>query len=278
MTRKPTNKKKKTRHRLTAKNADIHSLYQLSVQEPSADISFIQRRFKKRNGRKALVLREDFCGTALMCAEWVRDKSARSAYGVDLDPQTLDWGRTHNLTTLTDEEGARVQLYQQDVRDPIKTKADATCAFNFSYSVFKERPQLLDYFRAAKTGLAKDGAFFLDLCGGLELGAELEERSKKGRGVTYVWDQKPFDPINGYAIRHIHFEFSDGSRIKKAFTYDWRLWTLPELRDLLREAGFQDVEVYWEGDDGSGGGNGIFKRRQTAIEETAWIAYVVAWR
>ena len=278
MTRKSVNRKKKTKHRLTAKNADIHSLYQLSVQEPSADISFIQRRFKKRNGRKALVLREDFCGTALMCAEWVRDKSARSAYGVDLDPQTLDWGRTHNLTTLTDEEGARVQLYQQDVRDPIKTKADATCAFNFSYSVFKERPQLLDYFRAAKTGLAKDGAFFLDLCGGLELGAELEERSKKGRGVTYVWDQKPFDPINGYAIRHIHFEFSDGSRIKKAFTYDWRLWTLPELRDMLREAGFQDVEVYWEGDDGSGGGNGIFKRRQTAIEETAWIAYVVAWR
>ena len=278
MTRKPTNKKKKTRHRLTAKNADIHSLYQLSVQEPSADISFIQKRFKKRNGRKALVLREDFCGTALMCAEWVRGKSARAADGIDLDQQTLDWGRTHNLTTLTDEEIARVQLCKQDVRDSIKTKTDVTCAFNFSYSVFKERQQLLDYFRAAKTGLVKDGAFFLDLCGGLELGAELEERSKKGRGVTYVWDQKPFDPINGYAIRHIHFEFSDGSRIKKAFTYDWRLWTLPELRDLLREAGFQDVEVYWEGDDGSGGGNGIFKRRQTAIEETAWIAYGVAWR
>ncbi|GIS98199.1 MAG: hypothetical protein CM1200mP25_4360 [Acidobacteriota bacterium] len=39
-----------------------------------------------------------------MCAEWVRDKSARAAYGIDLDQQTLDWGRTHNLTTLTDEE------------------------------------------------------------------------------------------------------------------------------------------------------------------------------
>lgn len=277
-TRKHTQTQKKHRHRLTAKTADIHSLYQLSVQEPSADISFVQRRFKKRNDRKALVLREDFCGTALMCAEWVRGKPARSAHGVDLDQQTLDWGRTHNITPLTDKEAARVHLYQQDVRDLIKPKADVTCAFNFSYSVFKERQQLLDYCRAAKAGLTKDGALFLDLCGGLELGAELEERSKKGRGVTYVWDQKPFDPINGYAIRYIHFEFSDGSRIKKAFTYDWRLWTLPELRDILREAGFRDVEVYWEGDDGSGAGNGIFRRRQTAIEETAWIAYVVAWR
>jgi len=212
-----------------------------------------------------------------MCAEWVRGKPARSAHGVDLDQQTLNWGRTHNLGTLTDEEVARVHLYQQDVRDPIKMKADVTCAFNFSYSVFKERPQLVDYFRTAKAGIVKDGAYFLDLCGGLELGAELEERNKKGRGVTYVWDQEPFDPINGYAIRHIHFEFSDGSRIRKAFTYDWRLWTLPELRDILREAGFQDVEVYWEGDDGSGAGNGIFRRRQTATEETAWIAYVVAW-
>ena len=36
--------------------------------------------------------------------------------------------------------------------------------------------------------------------------------------------------------------------------------------------------MYWEGDDGSGAGNESFKRRQTAIEETAWIAYVVAWR
>ena len=158
MTRKPT--KKKTKHRLTAKNADIHSLYQLSVQEPSADISFIERRFKQRNARKVLVLREDFCGTALMCAEWVRGKPARSAHGVDLDQQPLNWGRTHNLGTLTDEEVARVQLYQQDVRDPIKTKADVTCAFNFSYSVFKERQQLLDYCRAAKAGLTKEGLSF----------------------------------------------------------------------------------------------------------------------
>ena len=46
---------------------------------------------------------------------------------------------------------------------------------------------------------------------------------------------------------HIHFSFPDGSKIKKAFTYDWRLWTLPEIRELLLEAGFQRATVYWEG-------------------------------
>jgi len=276
-TRKKTEQKKKRKRRPTAKNSDRQALYQLAVQEPSADIAFIQRCFRKRNGRKALVLREDFCGTALMCAEWVRGKPARTAYGLDLDQKTLDWGYEHNIAPLgTDAE--RVHLCQQDVLDTIGSKADATCAFNFSYCVFKERRQLLKYCRAARAGLSTDGGFFLDICGGLELGAEIIERTKKGRGITYVWDQKPYDPINGLGVRHIHFEFSDGSRIKKAFTYDWRLWSLPELCDVLRDSGFSEVEVYWEGDDGSGKGNGIFRRRLTAEEETAWIAYIVAWR
>ena len=275
--RKKTGPKKKHKRRPTAKTSDRHALYQLAVQEPSADIAFIQRRFRKRNGRKALVLREDFCGTALMCAEWVRGKPTRTAHGLDLDQTTLDWGREQNLTPLG-ADAERVRLYRRDVLDDIGTKADATCAFNFSYCVFKERRQLLDYCRAARDGLSDDGGFFLDICGGLELGAEVTERTKKGRGITYIWDQEPYDPINGFGVRHIHFEFSDGSRVKKAFTYDWRLWSLPELRDVLRDAGFSEVEVYWEGDDGSGEGNGIFTRRRTAEEETAWIAYVVAWR
>ena len=268
---------KKQSRRLTAKTADIHALYQRSVQEPSADIAFIQRRFRKQNDRKAVTLREDFCGTAYMCAEWVRRQPTRTAYGLDLDQKTLDWGQEHNVDPLG-VDSTRVHLYCKNVLDKIGTRVDATCALNFSYCIFKERHLLLEYFRAARRSLVNDGGFFIDLCGGLELGAEITERSKKGRGLTYVWDQKPYNPINGHAIRHIHFEFSDGTRIKKAFTYDWRLWSLPELRDVLTEAGFRDVEVYWEGDDGTGAGNGVFRRRHTVEEETAWIAYVVAWR
>ena len=269
-------KKRTKKHTLTAKDIDRHLLYQMAVQEPSTDIWFVQRVYKKRNGSKPRVLREDFCGTALMCAEWVRGKPKRTAHGVDLDQRTLNWGTQHNIEPLG-PDAERVHLYARNVLRGIGTRADVVCAFNFSYCVFHQRQQLLDYCKAVKRGLARNGAFFMDIHGGLELGAEMAERTRNGHGFTYVWDQTPYDPINGLAVRYIHFEFPDGTRTKKAFTYDWRLWTLPELRDILSDAGFGQVDVYWEGADKRGRGNGIFKRTRTAEEEQSWIAYVVAW-
>ena len=56
-------------------------------------------------------------------------------------------------------------------------------------------------------------------------------------------------------ICHIHFKFKDGSRIKKAFSYDWRLWTLPEIREVMEEAGFSNTRVYWEDEDEEGEGS-----------------------
>ena len=268
--------KRSTKPKLTARTSDKHRLYQMAVQEPSTDIWFIQRVYRKRNDRKAQILREDFCGTALMCAEWVRGKPKRTAYGLDLDQKTLDWAVTHNIEPLG-PDADRVRLYNRDVVKGIDTKADVVCAFNFSYCVFHQRRQLLDYCTAVRKNLARDGGFFLDIHGGLDLGAEVDERTKNRRGFTYVWDQEPYDPINGLALRHIHFEFPDGTRIRKAFTYDWRLWSLPELKDILSDAGFGQVDVYWEGADKRGRGNGIFKRTRKTEEEQSWIAYVVAW-
>ena len=34
--------------------------------------------------------------------------------------------------------------------------------------------------------------------------------------------------------------------MNKAFTYDWRYWSLPELTELLKEAGFADAQVFWD--------------------------------
>ena len=74
----------------------------------------------------------------------------------------------------------------------------------------------------------------------------------------------------------IHFRFPDGSKLKKAFSYSWRLYTAPELRDMLLEAGFRDVTVYWEGEDEDGEGNGVFTPNEKGEADLAWIAYIVA--
>src|SRR5690606_33076657 len=73
-----------------------------------------------------------------------------------------------------------------------------------------------------------------------------EDREVDDEDFTYVWEQEKFNPISHDTVCHIHFEFPDGSRLERAFSYEWRLWTLPELRELLAEAGFSAVHVFWE--------------------------------
>jgi hypothetical protein len=55
------------------------------------------------------------------------------------------------------------------------------------------------------------------------------------------------------------------------------LWTLPELKELLLEAGFSSVRVYLEGTDAeTGEGTGEFELVERGEADPAWIAYLVA--
>jgi len=75
---------------------------------------------------------------------------------------------------------------------------------------------------------------------------------------------------------HIHFRFEDKSWLRKAFTYDWRMWTLPELQELMTEAGFSNVQVYWEGtDEDTGEGNGDYYPTNIGDDDPSWIVYIV---
>lgn len=265
------------RGKTMAASANKFDLYEQSVQDPDADIKLIQRIFVKERQRKPMVLREDFCGTAKLCAAWVHRHPERRAVGVDIDAPTLVMARKRHIEPLG-VEAKRVQLIEGDVlASASKTLADVTVAFNFSYCCFKERAQMLSYMQAARRGLCKDGAFLMDIHGGTECFEAMEETTRH-KGFTYVWDQQPYDAVRGHALRHIHFRFPDGSEMRRAFTYDWRLWTLPELIDLMTEAGFKRVDVYWEGSDAKGRGNGVFRRVPHAQNEAAWIAYVVGWK
>ena len=62
----------------------------------------------------------------------------------------------------------------------------------------------------------------------------------------------------------------------RAFTYDWRLWSLPETRDVLADAGFRKTIVYWEGEDAKGDGDGNFRPAKTAECCATFVAYIAA--
>lgn len=268
--------KKPLAKRLTAELADKHELYQFAVQSPEEDVKFLRRVYRKLRKRDALHFREDFCGTHLLATEWIRSKKKGTAEGFDNDPDPVAWGLHMNARSLGPEAG-RLRLAIADVREPSAKAPDVRCAQNFSYWCFQERAELLDYFQRVHADLAKGGVFVIDLHGGAETMQELEEEREIPEGFTYVWDQHAYWPIPGRATNHIHFRFEDGTEMFRAFSYDWRLWGLPELRDLLLEAGFKKVTAYWEGTDDDGeSGNGVFKPAKRGEADLSWIAYLSA--
>ena len=259
-----------------AQQADKYDCYQRSVQETEPEIRTIQRVFKQNRGRAPRSMREDFCGTGMMACDWVRQHRDNTAFGIDLDPECLDWGRQHNVGALSPEQQARVKLVEGNVLEVGHEPVDVTVAFNFSYALFRERREILHYFRQARATLAHDGMFFLDVYGGIDAQDQRTVR-RKCDGFTYVWEQRSFDAIRHWGDNYIHFEFPDGSAIRNAFRYGWRIRSLPELREILHDAGFSGTEVYMEGTSRRTGlGNDIFSKRERAEADPAWIAYLVA--
>lgn len=259
-----------------ADKADRHALYQEAVQDVEAEIDFVDETFSELRGRRARFLREDFCGTANTACEWVRRRKTNRAVGVDLDPEVLEWGREHNLAQLDADQQKRIELIEGDVLETVTEPADVILAMNFSYFLFRERDELRAYYRTVLGNLKDDGIFFMDAYGGYDAPRELTEPRDCG-GFTYIWDQAEFNPITNGMMCHIHFKFPDKSRLRRAFTYHWRLWSLPEITEVLEEAGFTRSDVYWEGtDEETGEGDGIYEPATEGDADPGWICYIVA--
>lgn len=272
MSKKPHKQKSGT----TASSADRHALYEIAVQSVDAEIDFVDETFTHIRARQAGLLREDFCGTAGSSCEWIRRRPSNRALAVDLSQEVLDWGFANNVKKLTQKQQQRIELINQNVLHYEGKQTDIIIAMNFSYQLLKTRDTLRSYFRRAHDCLVEDGILFIDAYGGYDSWREIKEKTKC-KGFTYYWHQKKFDPITANMICHIHFKFKDGSQMKKAFTYDWRMWTLPELQEILGEAGFSKVTVHWEGtDEDSGEWNGIYSPTKHGEDEPAWIVYVTA--
>lgn len=244
---------------------DRYDCYELCVQSPRHIVNFLL----EVHGGEPLVLREDFCGTAAVARRWAADGRKRGdsarACAVDLDPATVAKARA---LTAADDLGDRVTLLEGDALGPDgdagrdgrtgHAAADVIFIGNFSIGYIHERETLVRYLRACSERLARGGSGWgggilaLDTYGGAGAyrlgGFTRKHPGRAGETIHYSWAHEQADPMSGLVVNSISFRVEVNGEvvheIPRAFEYRWRLWSLPELRDALLEAGFRGVEIY----------------------------------
>lgn len=254
---------------------DKYKLYLDSVQSPDSDAEFLYKTYKEIRKKTPVLFREDFCGSFALACEWVKLNRCNRAIGVDIDSEPIHYGRENWLKKLKPDQQKRLTILVSDVLKCKAPLADVIAAMNFSYYLFKKRNDLKKYFAACRKGLKRDGILIVDCVGGPACQEPSEEKTKIGKSLIYYWEQESFDPVTNEAVFHIHFKRKGERKREHVFSYDWRMWTIPELREVMEDAGFKRTHVYWEGTTRSGTGDGKFKRVGTGEDCDCWIAYVV---
>ncbi len=261
-------------------NFNKYELYEASVSDAKSDVKLFRKIFYSIFKKYPVTYREDFCGTFLHSAEWIKLDPRNKACAIDLSLEPLKYGlKTHRSKLSRDQKG-RLRILKRDVLVGTRSKFDLISAMNFSYSCLKQREVLKKYFQTAYRSLNSKGLFLIDAVGGTQLQEpSIEKRridwGKKKPSLIFYWEQKNFDAIQNQAKFSIHFKVGKSKRrIKNAFTYDWRLWTLPEIRELMLEVGFKKAEVYWEGTTRKGEGNDVFSKAEHQENCEVWIAYI----
>lgn len=262
-------------------------LYRLAVQHPEAEVRFLLRACAHHNGDDAWPtrLKEDFAGTAAVAAAWVALDEDHRALAVESHGPTLRWAERRWRRALG-ERAQDLHLVEADVLSVDRPKVDLVAALNFSTFIYHDRAALHRYFRAARRSLRPGGVIVLDAYGG----PGAERLTTQQRRVTpdpdtgvepfdYAWEQRGFDALTRRTDCRIHFTLANGRRLASAFRYDWRLWTLPELTELLREAGF-DAPTAWcdRYDAAQGTSDGLYRPITALPAREDWVAYVTARR
>lgn len=252
---------------------DRYDLYDLCVAEPEQLVRFLAAA----HGGKPKVLREDFAGTAATARAWIASSKGRRAVAVD-------W----NEVPLKRAANTAVACVVGDVMDATQ-RADVITATNFSLGYWHERADLLAYLQRARRCLNAGGVLVADIYGGqraMQAGRyDHTVKGPRGEAVVSTFEQRSANPITGRVVDALHFKVRargsrKGTEVKDAFVYDWRLWSIPELVDAAKEAGFGAVEVHDRvGVAVDGEGN---LRVQPADHgeqlDADWVVYLVARR
>ncbi|GJP37674.1 hypothetical protein CLOM_g22108 [Closterium sp. NIES-68] len=151
------------------------------------------------------------------------------------------------------------------------------------------------------------GVFAMDLYGGTSSEGALKLHRRYG-DMDYTWEQERFDAVTRTTRISLHFRVPhdwvpassapDSTRrggrkrqqpkrvLRSAFSYSWRLWTIPEVRELMQEAGFDSVHVWMrkmpdladredEEEEVEMDEHAAFEEVETFLQTDSWNAYVV---
>lgn len=225
-----------------AAKLDRFALYELAVTNPIP----LARFLVAAHAGDPRVLREDFSGSGALCRGWCALAPDARAIAVDADQAPL--------RRLAGAD--RVRAVVADVM-ACHAKADVIAATNFPLGYWHTRKELVAYLAHARTCTAPGGIFACDLYGGSDAfrhGANsVSLRGPSAERIRYTWEQRSADPMTARVFNAIHFRISPPSRrtgaarpveLRDAFTYDWRLWSIPEMRDAMLDAGWASVDVY----------------------------------
>lgn len=222
-----------------------HDLYERCVQSPRDMVAML----RAVHGGEPRALGEDFAGTAALSMAWVemidQGGDEARAIAVDLDAEALGYHGKH----------PRIERVVADVRT-VDAACDVVFVGNFSIGFWHTRGELVGYLRHVRQRLGPGGVFECDTYGGesafltghVHRDHVIADGPHAGSRVRYTWEQREADPLTGMVTDVCHFRVDRAGvielELRDAFVYRWRLWSVPELRDAMVEAGFGRVEVY----------------------------------
>ena len=258
---------------------DRYDLYELCVQ----DAPTMARFLLAVHGGAPRVMREDFCGGGAVAREWAALGRGYRAIGVDLDEGALARLRAQAAAARV---AGRVRCVRADVMDCV-LRADVISATNFPIGYWHTRRDLVKYLRATRRRLSRGGIFVCDMYGGASALKRMKKRRvvplgserAAGRSVEYTWEQRRADAATQRVIDALHFRVKRAGRVvaelRDAFIYDWRLWSIAELREAMEEAGFRSVEVYDRLADAVDDKGRVYVRQAEELGRD-WVVYLVA--
>ncbi|MBX9735640.1 MAG: hypothetical protein K2X32_01830 [Phycisphaerales bacterium] len=253
----PTTKKPRASSTPAFVPLNRHDLYEICVQRPEALIPLL----RAIHAGEPKVLGEDFCAGAACARHWVKSIPAGVAYVADIDPEPLRRVRAWHVEQ-TPEVARRLIAKRLDVLKKSASGArscDVLFTGNFSIGEIHSRDDLVSYLNRSRNRLKRNGVLICDTYGGETAFTRGSVQrihpvppaltgSRASTRVRYTWQQRTADPLTARVENAIHFRVEQGGEIVQeltdAFVYHWRLWSVPELRDAMLEAGFRRVEIY----------------------------------